>query len=211
MQYAGDIASVADEMKAEGRAKPLCVVGIAASAGGIAAIRRILQQLPPAFPAAVIVVQHLAPGFASHLAEVLQPKVALFVQQVREGDPLAPGHVFVAPPDWHVVVNPELALHLSGEARVHFVRPAADVLFQSMSEVAGNRAVAVVLSGSGTDGAEGIRAVKAAGGTIIVQNPEEAEYRSMPAAAVATDCADYVLPLDGIAPRLVHLMAVLQK
>lgn len=183
------------------------VVGIAASAGGMTALFSVLGGLPQHFPAAVVVVQHLAPNHRSVLAELLSRKTELTVDEAVGGEPLEPGHVYTAPPDRHLLVNADLTLSLSSSPAVHFLRPSADPLFQSLADSCGERAVAVVLTGTGSDGTAGARAVKAGGGTVIAQDKQTSEFFGMPSAAIASGAVDAVLPLAEIAPALVSLMS----
>ena len=184
----------------------LSLIALAASAGGLRALSIVLAALPAALPAAVVVVQHIDPHHRSLLAPILGRRTALRVKEAEEGETLAPGVVSIAPPDSHLLVQPAGILHLSREARVHFVRPAADRLFASAAASYGECLIAVVLTGAGSDGADGVRAVKQAGGTVIVQSVATAEYTGMPSAAVDTHLTDYVVPLGEIGPLLISLV-----
>lgn len=190
----------------EERSAALRVVGLAASAGGLKALLHVLSALPADFPAAVLVVQHVDPRHKSWMAEILDRKVSMPVRQVVGGERLAAGAVWVAPPDRHLLVDAEGLLSLVETPRVQFVRPSADRLFASLAEGFGARAIAVVLTGTGRDGAAGVRAVKARGGTVIVQDEVSSEHFGMPGAAIATGLADRVLPLSSIAPALCELV-----
>ena len=182
---------------------PACdVVALAASAGGLTALSRVLADLPAHFPAALLVVQHLDPHHRSLMADILGRRTALRVQQAEEGDRLLPGMVYIAPPDRHLLVNPDGTLSLSQSELVHFVRPSADLLFESVAATAKQRAIAVVLTGTGTDGNMGVRAIKKMGGTVIVQNEQTSEFFGMPSAAIQTGCVDCILPLDEIPKAL---------
>lgn len=181
------------------------VVAVAASAGGLGALRKLLGALPADFPAAVAITQHLDPHHPSHLAAILARSTPLVVKQAAAGDVLRPGSVFIAPPDSHLLIEAGGRVALTQTARVHMVRPSADRLFESLAASYGPRAVAVVLTGSGADGEGGVRAVRRRGGTVIAQDPATAEHAGMPTAAVRTGCVDEVLPLERIAPRLVAL------
>lgn len=183
------------------------IVALAASAGGLNALTRVLGELPGDLPAAVLVLQHVQPHRPSLLAEILGRHTALAVKEAAEGECIAPGHVYVASADHHLVVNPDQTLSLTGTARVQFVRPSADVLFESLAASCGARAVAVVLSGSGHDGAAGVKAIKKRGGTVIVQDYRTSEFAGMPEAAQYTGVADFVLALPDIAPKLRTLCA----
>jgi two-component system chemotaxis response regulator CheB len=178
---------------------------VVASAGGLKAISALLSGLPADFPAPLLVVQHLSPDRPSLLAEVLAAHTALSVTQAADGDAPMPGHVYVAPPDRHLLARSRHALALSGADRVRHVRPAGDVLFRSVAACFGAGAVAVVLTGGNGGGADGLRAVKAAGGVTIAQDEASSEAFSMPRAAAATGAVDHVLPLDALAPMLVSL------
>jgi two-component system, chemotaxis family, protein-glutamate methylesterase/glutaminase len=185
---------------------PFDVVAVAASAGGLSALTTLLTALPADFPAAILVVQHLTPHHRSWMAEILGRHTRLKVLQASGGEELHPGVVFVAPPDHHLVVSPGGTLVLSQAALVHFVRPSGDLLFESVAAHFKARAIAVVLTGTGTDGAAGVRAIKRAGGTVIAQDAADAEFSGMPAAAIQTGNVDTVLRLAEIAPALVELV-----
>jgi two-component system chemotaxis response regulator CheB len=185
--------------------KPFEIIALASSAGGLQALTQVLSALPADLPVAIVLVQHSDPRHHSHLSEILGRRTGLRVQPAAEGDRLAPGTVYVAPPDLHLLVEAGGTLRLVRTDRVHFVRPAADRLFGSVAEAFGDRAIAVVLTGTGYDGAEGIRAIKRGGGTVIAQDATAAHF-GMPGAAIKTGCVDRVLPLDHIAPALVHLI-----
>lgn len=182
------------------------VVAIAASAGGLKALSEALSALPPDFPAAIVVVQHLDPRHRSLMAEILSRRTALAVKQAEHGDALCPGTVWIAPPDNHLLVNPDGTLSLSRSELVHFVRPSADLLFESVAASYKDRAIAVVLTGSGSDGAMGVEAIKKMGGTVIAQDESTSDFSGMPSAAVQTGRVDFVLPLDEIAAALISLM-----
>ncbi|HEY2337671.1 MAG TPA: chemotaxis protein CheB [Burkholderiales bacterium] len=178
------------------------IVALAASAGGLKALTDVLAALPAGFPAALVVVQHLDPRHRSLMADILSRRTPLQVRQAAEGDRLSPGAVFVAPPDRHLLVNPDGSLSLTRTELVHFSRPSADLLFESVAASYRERAIGVILSGSGSDGAMGVQAIKKTGGTLIVQDPASAEFAGMPEAARKTGLADFVLPLDEISGAL---------
>ncbi len=182
------------------------IVAIAASAGGLTAIVKVLSTLKAEFPAAIAIVQHLAPEHPSFMAEILSRRTALTVKQAEEGDYLTPGTAYVAPPNRHLLVNGDGTLSLSQSELVHFLRPSADLLFESVAATYKERAIAIVLSGTGSDGAMGIEAIKKMGGTVIVQDLETAEFAGMPSAAIQTGIVDFILPLDEISSTLVTLV-----
>ena len=181
------------------------VIGIATSAGGLSALSRLLSALPPTLDAAILIVQHLDPARPSHLADILGRRTPLPVKQAAGKDRLHTGAVFIAPPGAHLLVDPEGTISLSHRPPVHFVRPAADRLFESIAGSFGSRAVAVVLTGTGHDGATGAQEVKRAGGRVIVQDESTSEFFGMPRSAIDAGQVDLVLPLDKIAPALVAL------
>jgi two-component system, chemotaxis family, protein-glutamate methylesterase/glutaminase len=178
------------------------IVALAASAGGLKALTDVLAALPADFPAALVVVQHLDPRHRSLMAEILGKRTRLQVREAREGDALQTGLAFIAPPNRHLLVNPDATVSLSQTELVHFVRPSADLLFESTAAVYRERAIAVVLSGSGRDGSMGVKAIKKMGGTVIVQDEKTSEFFGMPEAAQQTGIVDFVLPLQDIAPAL---------
>lgn len=182
------------------------IVAIAASAGGLPAIGEILSKLPDDFPAAIVVVQHLDPRHRSLMAEILSRQTKLRVKQVEEGDRLEVGTVFIAPPNKHLLVNTDGSMSLSESELVHFVRPSADLLFESVAASYKHRAIAIVLSGTGSDGEMGVQAIKKMGGTVLVQDPRTAAFSGMPATAVQTKSVDFVLQLEDIAPALITLV-----
>lgn len=180
------------------------VVAIGASAGGLSALMEVLSPIPQDFPSSILIVQHLHPQRKSLLAPLLAQKTALHVKQAEHGEPLLPGVAYVAPPDEHLLVGPG-KVQLVHSQLVHFSRPSIDLLFESVAGTYGSRCIGVVLTGSGRDGAAGIRAIKEAGGTTMVQDPGHSEFRIMPDAALATGCVDLVLPVAEIGQTMVQL------
>ncbi len=174
------------------------IVALAASAGGIGALGKVLGEFPAGFSVPVLVVQHLDRRHETVIANVLSRRTALRVKLAEADEHIAAGTVYVAPPNRHLLVDAEGMLTLTGSELVHFVRPSADLLFESVAGAYGARAVAAVLSGTGRDGAMGLAAVKARGGTAIVQDPGSAEFSGMPEAVVAASPVDFILPLDEI-------------
>lgn len=182
------------------------VVAIAASAGGMTALRTVLAELPADLPASVVIVQHLDPRHRSLLADILSRHCRLPVAEAREGDQLQLGRVYIAPPNRHLLLNGDGTLTLSETELVHFVRPSADLLFESAAGSHKERVIAVVLTGTGADGSMGVQAVKKMGGTVIAQDEGSSEFFGMPGAAIATGDVDFVLPLSEIPSALVTLV-----
>jgi two-component system, chemotaxis family, protein-glutamate methylesterase/glutaminase len=181
------------------------VVALASSAGGLRALTLILSALPRDFPAAVMVVQHLDPHYPSQLAALISRRTELPTTQAEEGAAIVPGEIFIAPPNHHLLATPERTISLTRSELVHYVRPSADLLFESVAATYRDRAIAVVLTGTGADGSLGVSAIKKTGGVVIAQEPTDAEFRGMPEAAIQSGDVDLVLPLDAIAPALVNL------
>jgi two-component system, chemotaxis family, protein-glutamate methylesterase/glutaminase len=182
------------------------VVAIGASAGGVEALHILVEALPVDFPASVLIVQHMDPRHRSMLAGLLARRSRLRVKQATNGEAVEPGTVYIAQPDAHLLVR-EGRLVLTDTKLVHFSRPSIDLLFESVADAYGDRAISVILSGSGVDGADGTRAIKAKGGTTIAQSPASAAHGGMPQAARATGCVDVTLPLEEIGPAIVNLVA----
>ena len=182
------------------------IVALAASAGGLTALSHVLSALPDGFPATIVVVQHLDPRHRSLMADILSRRTPLKVKQAEEGERLNLATVYIAPPNRHLLVNRDQTLSLSQSELVHFVRPSADLLFESVAASFKDRAIAVVLSGTGSDGSRGVKAIKKMGGTVIAQDESSSEYFGMPEAAAKS--ADFVLGLKEIAPALVNLITV---
>lgn len=175
------------------------VVGVGASAGGLEAFRILLRALPPKSGMAFILVQHLDPSHASMMVELLAPHAAMPMVEAAEGALLEADHIYAIPPGRYLSVEGG-ALRLSSVPGRPIIRMPFDFLLESLAEQFGDHAVAVILSGTGTDGAIGAKAVKAAGGLVIAQDPDEAEYDGMPRNAISAGAVDLVLPLAGI-PR----------
>jgi two-component system chemotaxis response regulator CheB len=180
-----------------------CVVAIAASAGGVQALQEVLAALPADLPAAVLVVQHLDRAHPSYLPDILARSVVMAVHHAEQGERMKPGVIYVAPPDEHLLLNGDGTFTLAHTELVHFVRPSADLLFESVAGAAGERALAVVLTGTGHDGALGTKAIKRRGGTVIAQDEATSAYFGMPGSAIADGCVDSALPLDEIADAIV--------
>jgi two-component system chemotaxis response regulator CheB len=184
------------------------VVAIAASVGGLQAMRKILTALPADFPAALFIQTHLTPTYPSKLVEVLQPRTLLPVAWATDSAVLRPGTVMVAPPGQHVRVTPSGRLCLTSWADMGYAKPRADGLFTSVAASFQTRALGVVLTGYLDDGARGSLALRQAGGRVLVQDPATAEAPDMPLAALRTGCADFVLPLDTLPAALTALVMV---
>jgi two-component system chemotaxis response regulator CheB len=177
-------------------------VVIGASAGALESLTPILTALPQDFPCALLIVVHLPPDRDSVLAKILQSKCRLDVREAEDKEPLLPGRVYVAPPDYHMLVELNKHISLSSEEPVHFSRPAIDLTFSSAADAFGSALTGVILSGANDDGAAGLRDVERAGGRVLVQQPSLAVAREMPEAALRACHHAAALTLQEIAQRL---------
>lgn len=184
-------------------APPCDVVAIVGSAGAVRAMEAVLEALPADLHAAVVIVLHVSPTHRSLLAEILARRTALAVKQAEDGDVLEPGRVYVAPPDSHLIVDPDGRLRLDRSALVHHVRPSADALLLSLARDYGGRCLAIVLSGTGVDGAAGAAALHHAGGAVLAQDESTSEHFGMPGAAILAGAVDRALSLDQLADAVV--------
>ncbi|RKG70801.1 chemotaxis protein CheB [Corallococcus exercitus] len=172
---------------------------VGASAGGVDALSLLLPTLPGDFRPALLVVVHLPRDRHSLLVDVFAPRCALPVHEAADKQPIQPGALYFAPPDYHLLVDRDAhgpTLALSQDAPVHFSRPSIDVLFESAADVYGERLGGVLLTGANADGAQGLQAVRRRGGVTLVQTPDTARMATMPAAALAAGPVDFVLPLE---------------
>jgi len=180
------------------------VICIGASAGGVEPLKQIVKNLPESFPAPVFVVLHVSEAGTSVLPNILTRAGNLPASHAVDGDAIRPGHIYVAPPGYHLTVEPRRMRILRG-ARENGHRPAIDPLFRSAALAFGARAVGIVLSGLLNDGTIGLRDIKRAGGTAIVQDPADTEWPSMPMSALANVAVDYRLPAREIGVLLTEL------
>ena len=178
------------------------VVVIGASWGGLDAVGRLLSRVAADCVLSLVVVQHRSPdSLATALANYLQSHCALPVREADDKDALEPGVVYLAPPDYHLLIEPG-HVALSIEAPVQLSRPSIDVAFESAADAYGDAVIGVLLTGANSDGAAGMVRIKAAGGVTLVQDPETAERAEMPRAAIRAAAADRILPIEGIADQL---------
>src|SRR5271166_857678 len=177
------------------------VVGLGASAGGLDAFRRLLGALPSGTGMAFILIQHLDPTHASMMVDLLAGHTPLTVQQAADGVPLEPEHIYLIPPGAYLSIRAG-ALRLSQPRERHGARLPFDFFLRSLADELGERAICVILSGTGGDGSLGLKAVKEKGGLVIAQDPDEAEYDGMPRSAIMTGAVDLVLPVEKIPETL---------
>lgn len=183
----------------------MLVIGL--SAGGTPLVKQLLAALPREYSLAVAIVAHLPQGYESNLAQLLDAVTDLPVTMARDKEPIVAGHVYVAPPDYHLLVeqNRRFSFALSEDEPVKSVRPSIDVLFKSAAEVFEAGLIAVILSGANSDGADGMAVVKQLGGLCMVLNPFDAEFSTMPNAAIKQADVDYIAGIEDIISLLVSV------
>ncbi len=181
------------------------IVAIGSSAGGIRALEKILSGLPADLPVPVLIVQHLDPRHKSLMAEIMQRSSKMKVKEADDGEPINQSAVYIAPPNKHMLVT-DGHISLTSTAFVHFTRPSIDLLFESVAATYGDESIGVILSGTGRDGAMGIKAIKEKGGTTIAQDQATSEHFGMPDAAISTGMVDFIFPVYDIARAIVELV-----
>ena len=180
-------------------------IAIGGSAGAVEAVGKLLEGLPAEFKPSIVIVIHVPADRPSLLAAVLGQRCRRPVREALDKERIEPGVIYVAPPDYHLLVESDGALALSRDEPVAFSRPSIDVMFESAAEAYGPRLLGIVLSGANADGAAGLAAIRKAGGRAWVQQPGDAVAETMPAAAITQAGADLILPIDDMAQRLAHL------
>lgn len=175
------------------------------SAGGFRALAALLADIPAAYPVPIIVVQHRSKSSRELFEEVLQSKCQIKIKQAEEKETVTSNVVYVAPPDYHLLIERDKTFSLSSDAPVRFSRPSIDVLFESASIAYGDKLVGIILTGANDDGTIGIGTIARRGGLTIAQNPQEAEYPFMVQAAIATKKIGYIWSLETIRNFLLQL------
>ncbi|OAN54138.1 hypothetical protein A6A04_12930 [Paramagnetospirillum marisnigri] len=201
---AAPTASGAPAKTARTRRSTLYVVGIGASAGGLEALRPFVANLPLDANMAYVIVQHLSPAYRSMMVQLLARETKLPVEEIKDGTVLAANTIYITPPNKDVRVK-NLTLGLREPSAPLGPKPSVDVFFASLAEDRGQYAIGVILSGTGSDGAHGMRAIKASGGLTVAQEPETAKYDGMPKAAIDSGCVDQTLPPDAIGAELASI------
>lgn len=177
-------------------------VVIGTSAGGVEALLSLLGKLPADFPCPVMIVIHLPSDRPSNFAPVLNARCAVEVKEAEDKETIQRGTVYIAPANYHLLVEPQHYLSLSCDEPVYYSRPAIDLLFESAAYAFGKRLLGIVLTGASEDGAKGAQTIKACGGGIWVQDPAEAVAKIMPSAAIDQAGADCIFPISILAERL---------
>jgi two-component system, chemotaxis family, protein-glutamate methylesterase/glutaminase len=188
--------------------RKLDIVAIGTSTGGPAVLHTILSGLPREIRSPILVVQHIAPGFVHGFAESLSISANFPARVPEDGEALLPGHVYLAPDKVHMGVTKEGRIKLAGEPPVGGFRPSVSYLFQSVADTFGPRSAGVLLTGMGSDGAEGLRYMKEKGAVTIAQNKESCVVFGMPAVAIRLGAADYVLSPEQIVSTLTRFLEV---
>lgn len=184
---------------------------IGASAGGLKALSVILPVFPDKMPVAIIIVTHRLDTPDTYLTEILSKLTGLPVSEAEHLENILPGHIYLAPAGYHLLIDEDYCFNLSVDPRVNSSRPSIDVAFETAAEVYGSHLIGVVLTGANSDGALGLKKIKYEGGYTIVQDPKTAESAIMPMAAIQASKADYVGTLEEIAHKICTLCAVEAK
>ena len=180
-------------------------IAIGASAGAVQALSRLLPPLPRAYPIPILVVVHVPPDRDNALVNLLKAKCQLEVKEAEDKESIGPGHVYLAPSDHHLLVEADRTLALSVDELVLYSRPSIDVLFESAADAFGPRLAGVVLTGANEDGAQGLRAIHAAGGLALIESPLTAYAPTMPAAALAACAQARALTIDALQSHFLEL------
>ncbi len=178
---------------------------LGASAGGFYALRKLIPMLPGEFSIPIVIVQHISPTSDNYMARFLDNLSEIKVKEVDEKEPLLPGHVYIAPPNYHLLIEEDRTISLSTEEKKNYSRPSIDILFETAVLAFGKELIGIILTGANNDGAEGLKKIKEAGGYCIVQDPKEAEANAMPIAAIKKSNPDKILGLTDIAIHLIEM------
>jgi two-component system chemotaxis response regulator CheB len=174
------------------------VIVIGVSAGGLSALVKLLEQLPPDFQIPVIIVQHRSKEERTLLEEVIQSKCRIRIKQADEKEKIKSGMVYFAPADYHLLIECDGSFSLTYDERVNYSRPSIDVLFETAAAVFKKRLLGIILTGANKDGTEGMKMISRYGGTTVAQEPRTAEYPEMPQAAIDAGYIQYIMNLDEI-------------
>ncbi len=179
------------------------VIGV--SSGGMNALKIISSTLPVHFNLPIIIVQHLSAHSDSHWIKLLNEKSRLNVKEADEKEKIEKGNIYIAPPNYHLLIEKDKTFSLTIDERVNFARPSIDVLFESAAEAYKNKLIGIVLTGSNSDGTKGIKRIKDCGGLAIIQDPNTADSEYMPKSAIAAIKPDYIVSLDEIVELLIKI------
>jgi two-component system chemotaxis response regulator CheB len=174
-------------------------VVIGSSAGGLSALKTLFSDLHPAFPLPVIIVQHISPDSDNYLIQMLNELGSISIKEADEKEFPKPGMAYIAPPNYHLLVESDTSFTLTIGERVNYARPSIDVLFETAAEAYRDGLIGIILTGANNDGSKGLKKIRELGGLAIVQDPDTAEVDSMPRAAIQAGPVDHVLALKEIA------------
>lgn len=206
----GNAPETENETKPEPAARTrrtFAAVAIGVSAGGMEALSLVLPFLPERYGLAVMIAQHVHPQSDCYFVRYFKDRCRLEVKTADEKEAVEPGKIYLAPPNYHLLVEADRTFSLSVDPPVNYARPSIDVLFETAAEAFGPELCGVILTGANTDGSNGLAAVRKNGGLTVVQDPETAEVPAMPRAALKATAVDHVLPLESIGPFLSSLKA----
>ena len=175
------------------------------SAGGMSALSTVLSRLPDDFALPIIIVQHMDPDSRDHLPDHLDRKCNIQVKEAEDKENIMSGVAYIAPPNYHLLLEEDRTFSLSVDDAVNYSRPSIDVMFETAADVYKRRLVGVVLTGANADGSKGLKMIKAIGGLAVVQDPATARVDYMPKAAIASTKVDHILPLEEIASLITEL------
>lgn len=179
---------------------------IGASAGGMDAIKTILMPLQEGFSASILIAQHLSPHSDNYMARYLNEVCRINVKEADEKEKVLPGTAYIAPSNYHLLVEKDETLSLTVDPKINYSRPAIDVLFDTAAEVYRGELIGIILTGASSDGSKGLKKIKDLGGITIVQDPSTAEVDFMPKAAIKITEVDYILSLNKISDKLIELV-----
>jgi len=179
------------------------VIGV--SSGGLNAMKIMFSILPHEFSIPIVIVQHIGARSENIWVQLLNDKCKLEIKEADEKEKIEKGKIYIAPPNYHLLIEQDRTFTLTVDERVNYARPSIDVLFETAAEAYQNRLVGIVLTGSNNDGSKGLKRIKEYGGLTIVQQPDTAESSFMPASAIATVQPDYILPLEAIINLLIEI------
>lgn len=181
-------------------------VVIGSSAGGLNAVRTILKDLEKGFKVPILIVQHLSHQSENYMTKYLNEICSINVKEAEEKEKPLAGNVYIAPPNYHLLVETDGTLSLTVGHKVNYSRPSIDVLFKTAADAYRGKLIGIILTGANSDGSEGLKCIKEYGGITIVQNPNTAEVNQMPISALKKTNVDYVLDLNEISTKLVELV-----
>ena len=179
------------------------VIGV--SSGGLKALKIIFSALPSGFAIPIIVVQHIGPLSENSWIKLLNDSCIIPIKEADEKEKIVTGNIFIAPSNYHLLIEKDRTFSLTIDERVNFARPSIDVLFESAAEAYKEKLIGIILTGANNDGTKGVKRIKECGGIVIIQDPETAESSYMPASAIAAVQPDYIQALDQIGQLLIKI------